>query len=250
MSHPEQVGFFQAVVEANKTLIDGASVLEMGSYDVNGNVRSVFAAAGRYVGVDLVAGPGVDVVGFGHQVDHPDGSYDVTISGECFEHDPQWRETFLNMVRMTRPGGLVVFSCASRGRPEHGTTRTNKTLSPGTQAIGINYYRNLVKSDFESTLPLGSMFDDHRFWSLRTHFDLYFAGIRTGQDRRRDDAQLPDDAAVQRLQSLMPLKHKLVRAPLRLLSRIVPEPQYQSVILPYWNTLLRLAPSQQRQPTH
>jgi SAM-dependent methyltransferase len=248
VGHPEQIGFFEAVVEANKTLVEGASVLEIGShdYDLNGSVRKVFAAAGRYVGIDLVAGPGVDLVGFGHELDHRDGSYDVVISGECFEHDPHWRETFSNMVRMTRPGGLLAFSCASRGRPEHWTTRTNKALSPGTQAVGMDYYRNLDEGDFAETLPLGSMFTAYRFWYLPTHFDLYFAGVKSGNDGGRGRACLPDDAAVTRLRSLMPLRHKAVRAPLRVLSRIIPEPRYQTVVVPYWNTLLRLAPGQQR----
>src|ERR1700741_4624673 len=176
MSHPEQLGFFKAVVDANKTFLEGARGLEIGSYDVNGTVRKLFAAAASYVGVDLVEGPGVDVVGFGHDVNHDDGSYDLTISGECFEHDPHWRGTFLNMVRMTRPGGLVAFSCASRGRPEHGTTRSDEALSPGTQAVGMDYYRNLDEGDFAETLPLGSMFTVYRFWYLPTNFDLYFAG--------------------------------------------------------------------------
>lgn len=39
----------------------------------------------------------------------------------------------------------------------------------------------------------------------------------------------------------MPLQHKIVRAPLRLLSRVIPEPRHQSVVLPYWYTLVRLA---------
>jgi hypothetical protein len=105
MSHPEQLGFFRAVAEANAPLIAGASVLEIGSYDVNGSIRSMFDAAGKYVGVDLDRGPGVDLVAFGHEVDHPDCTYDITLSGECFEHDQYWRETFLNMVRMTRIQG-------------------------------------------------------------------------------------------------------------------------------------------------
>lgn len=228
MSHAEQVGFFKAVVDANQAFVEGASVLEIGSYNVNGSVRDLFAAAGRYVGVDLVEGPGVDLVGFGHEVDHPDSSYDVTISGECFEHDPYWCETFSNMVRMTRPGGLVVFSCASRGRAEHGTMRTDKTESPGTQGVGFDYYRNLNESDFEEMLPLRSMFTHYRFWYLPTHFDLYFAGIKAGNDSWRGGARLPDDAAVKRLRSLMSFQQKAVLVPFRLLSRMVPEPQYQN----------------------
>lgn len=247
MSHAEQVGYFKTVADANKEFVEGASVLEIGSYDVNGSVRKLFAAARRYVGVDLVAGPGVDVVRFGHEVDDSDGSYDLTVSGECFEHDPHWHETFLNMVRLTRPGGLVAVSCASRGRPEHGTTRTDKASSPGTQAAGLDYYRNLRKSDFEDRLPLRSMFADYRFWYLPTHFDLYFAGIRAGDAGGRAGARLPDDAAVKHLRSLMPWQDKAFRVPLRVLSKIVPEPRYQSLVLPYWLKLLSLSPEQQPQ---
>lgn len=247
MSHPEQVGFFEAIFAANTAYFDGASILEVGSYDVNGTVRKIFATAGRYVGVDLIDGPGVDVVEFGHKLDHADDSYDASISGECFEHDPHWPETFSNRVRMTRPGGLVAFSCASRGRPEHGTSRTDRALSPGTQAAGLDYYRNLIATDFEQALGLKSMFEDYRFWYLRTHFDLYFAGIKAGQNEGRPSPRLPDDETINKLESLMPVMHKVVRAPLRILSKMLPEPRYQSFILPYWNTLARLAPEQQRQ---
>jgi len=53
MSHAEQRGFFAAVAEANRHLVAGAKVLEIGSYDVNGTVRALFSSAGAYTGVDL-----------------------------------------------------------------------------------------------------------------------------------------------------------------------------------------------------
>ena len=101
MSHPEQVGFFTAVADANRDLLAGARILEIGSYDVNGTVRQLFGGSREYVGVDLPPGPGVDRVGFGHEIDDPEASFDVAISGECFEHDPEWRRTFETMVRVT-----------------------------------------------------------------------------------------------------------------------------------------------------
>jgi SAM-dependent methyltransferase len=230
MSHAEQRGFFAAVAEVNRHLVGGARVLEIGSYDVNGSVRALFSTAGEYIGVDLEHGPGVDVVSFGHHVDHPDGSYDITISGECFEHDPHWTETFQNMVRMTRPGGLVTFSCASVGRPEHGTARTDRTDSPGTQAVGLDYYCNLAAADFER-LPLRSMFSRWRFWYLPTHFDLYFMGAKLGETR----VQFPGDDAIQSLRRLMPLGDRLARIPMRLLANTVSPQRYQSMILPLWS---------------
>ena len=124
MSHPEQLAFLDAVARANRQLVEGSRVLEIGSYDVNGSVRTLFATSTDYVGVDLSEGPGVDVVSFGHELALPDDAFDLAVSAECFEHDPHWAETFANMVRLTRPGGMVVFTCATRGRPEHGTRRT------------------------------------------------------------------------------------------------------------------------------
>lgn len=232
MSHPEQRGFFEAVVAANRSLIMGAKVLEIGSYDVNGSLRSMFATAADYTGVDLKDGPGVDLVAFGHEIDAPDGSYDITLSGECFEHDPHWQQTFRNMARMTRPGGLVAFSCASLGRPEHGTARTDRADSPGTQSRGLDYYRNLTAADFQK-LPMSSLFSRWRFWYLPTHFDLYFVGARAGDSK----VAFPSDTAISALRSLMPLSDRLTRVPMRLLARSVSPARYQSIILPLWSRL-------------
>ncbi len=178
MSHPEQAAFFAAVADANTDLVKGGRVLEIGSYDVNGNIRSLFAGSAEYVGVDLTEGPGVDVVSFGHEYTS-DTPFDAAISGECFEHDPHWADSLATMIRLTRPGGLVAFSCASRGRPEHGTTRSLVDYSPGTQSIGYDYYRNLDAADIEAGLDLAASFESYRLWYLPTNFDLYFA--RRGQ---------------------------------------------------------------------
>jgi SAM-dependent methyltransferase len=226
MSHLEQVEFFTAVADVNEAVIARARVLEIGSYNVNGSIRDLFSSATHYTGVDLTEGPGVDLVGYGHELDLPDGSFDITLSGECFEHDQHWRDTFTNMVRMTKPGGLVVFTCASRGRLEHGTTRSVEASSPGTRAVGLDYYRNLNTDDFQA-LPLASMFSKYRFWYQPTHFDLYFAGIKLGDSV----AQLPGDAAVERLRHLMPLRKRVVHAVMRTLARVLPQRHYQALMI-------------------
>jgi SAM-dependent methyltransferase len=241
MSHPEQVGFFTAVAEANRELLTGARILEIGSYDVNGTVRQLFAGSQEYVGVDLTPGPGVDRVGYGHEVDDPEDSYDVAISGECFEHDPEWRRTFETMVRVTRPGGLVAFTCASRGRPEHGTTRSDRSLSPGTQAVGLDYYRNLVEADFAG-FPLSEWFIAWRFWYLPTSFDLYFAGRVAGDEPAQPVAVLPAEDRVAALRGLMPFPHRVARLPLKALASTgIGEEKYQDRVLTYWQFLLRIA---------
>jgi SAM-dependent methyltransferase len=245
VSHPEQLGFFAEVVRANDSIVANGKVIEIGSYDVNGSVRKIFQGAEEYVGVDLRTGPGVDLVAYGHEVDRPDDYFDFALSGECFEHDPHWSQTFQNMCRMTRAGGLVAFTCASRGRPEHGTRRTDLEESPGTQSRGLDYYRNLQADDFKRELPLASLFSSYRFWYLPTSFDLYFAGIRSAgpaqksADPSRKQARLPDETAVANLRQLMSVPHRLARLPLRLLMRTLNEQRYQNWALPYWRGLLR-----------
>lgn len=237
MSHAEQLAFFSAVAVANRTLLDGGRILEIGSYDVNGSMRGLFAGAADYVGVDLVSGPGVDRVVYGHEVAEPDGSYDAVLSGECFEHDPHFRETFANMVRLTRAGGLVSFTCASRGRPEHGTRRTLVTDSPGSQAEGHDYYRNVTAADFDD-VPLDDWFATHEFWYQPTTFDLYFSGIRAGDGEPR--ARCPAEPEVFAIRRLMTLPHRAVRWPLRAaLATVGDGDRYQSVVLPYWTRMVR-----------
>lgn len=180
MAHRQQLGFVRTVAENLSEEWQTFSVLEIGSYDVNGSVRQFFSGA-DYVGVDLCTGPGVDVVGDGHSVDFGVDRFDLSISCECFEHNPQWVETFLNMVRMTKPGGVVIVTCASTGRREHGTTRTRTAASPGTQSIGWDYYCNVSKRMFMKRFDLESIFSDYFVMYNFAKKDLYFVGVKAGK---------------------------------------------------------------------
>lgn len=246
MSHPEQQAFLEALAVRNQSLVDGGRVLEIGSYDVNGSVRAKFSTAREYVGVDLTPGPSVDHVGFGHEYAEPDGSFDLAVSGSCFEHDPHWQDTLANMVRLTRPGGVVAATFASRGFPEHGTRRTMVGDSPGTQAAGLDYYRNLDDADF-TDLPMDEWFSSWRLWYVSTTFEMYLAGIRSGGEA---GASIDLDADVEAIRSLMPLPHRIVRWPLRVVGRAVGYgDRYQKVVLPYWMTMFRLSGGRGRRET-
>jgi SAM-dependent methyltransferase len=142
MAHANQFDFVELVKKHFPEAFTGGRVLEIGSLDINGSVRSFFTG-GSYIGVDVAAGPGVDEVCQGQLVGHPTGTFDVVISCECMEHNPFWVETVSNMFRMAKPGGLVIVSCATTGRAEHGTTRTSGTDSPLSIGIGWEYYHNV-----------------------------------------------------------------------------------------------------------
>jgi hypothetical protein len=144
MSHHAQQLFVESVKTSFPEFFTKRRVLEIGSLDLNGSIRSYFSNC-EYIGVDLAAGAGVDVIGSGHELVYPDGSFDVVASCECFEHNKFWKETFENMCRMA--SGLVFFTCASHARPEHGTRLSEPESSPFTN----DYYHNLGRDDFNIT---------------------------------------------------------------------------------------------------
>lgn len=181
MAHNAQRVFVEAVKDVYPEFFKGGRVLEVGSLDINGTVRDFFAEPDQYLGIDVGPGPGVDVVISGAEITTEDGYFDVTISAECFEHNPVWRETFNNMVRMTRDGGLIVFTCAGTDRPEHGTSRSDIGSSPLTVGLGWDYYRNLTPADFSQD-DLDGL--SYRFYENSVACDLYF--VATKNDSLRD----------------------------------------------------------------
>mgnify|MGYP000004499322 CR=1 FL=1 len=179
MAHPQQISYVKTIAQHLSKDFTGVKVLEIGSYNVNGSIRECFPGS-TYTGVDLTEGPGVDLVADGHAIDHPADSYDIALSCECFEHNPYWLETFLNMYRMAKPGGFVVFTCATRGRLEHGTRRTSPKASPGTQDVGWDYYLNLEAKDFEKRIVFDELFSSYVFIVNKKSRDLYFVGKKNG----------------------------------------------------------------------
>ena len=170
MSHQQQLDFVQSVKDEFPEYFKGTKVLEVGSLNINGSVRQFFEP-GQYTGCDLGEGAGVDIVCEGHELPYPNESFDVVISCECFEHDRHWEKTFQKMIDLARKGGLVIFSCATIGRPEHGTTRTSPADAPFTN----DYYRNLREEDFDQ---FKSSFNSYRFSQCLRPRDLYYWGLK------------------------------------------------------------------------
>lgn len=122
----------------------------------------------------------MDLVCQGQDYDGPDASFDSVICCEVMEHNPYWRETFLNMFRICRPGGLVLMTCATFGRKEHGTTRSEAGYSPLTVGLGWECYRNLMGRDFRRAIDFGEWVTSFGFFRNWKSADLYFVGFRRG----------------------------------------------------------------------
>lgn len=174
MSHPEQMNFVKELKNKFSNYFVNSKILEIGSLNVNGTIRKFFENC-EYIGVDVGSGKCVDVVCEGQKLNYPDNSFDTTASCECFEHNPFWLETFINMHRMTKLNGLLFFTCATIGRKEHGTNKHKKNNCPLTE---WDYYKNLEEKDFKEKLNFESMFSEYSFEKNTKRHDLYFYGIK------------------------------------------------------------------------
>jgi len=85
------------------------TVLDVGSYDVNGTYRPLVEGLGwQYTGLDLQPGPNVDIVASNpDRYPIADGAYDVVISGSTMEHVARPWRWVPELVRILRPGGLL-----------------------------------------------------------------------------------------------------------------------------------------------
>lgn len=92
------------------------SILEIGSYDVNGSLRTMQPSSSRWTGVDIEAGPGVDqVVEIGKPLPFADNSFDLVIATSVFEHDPSFWKTLADMARLVKDSGHIFITAPSNG---------------------------------------------------------------------------------------------------------------------------------------
>jgi hypothetical protein len=117
-------------------------VLEIGSININGSARQVFGELFPYVGVDIVAGPNVDLV-----VDitkpnfvrshYPKLMYDfkTIICTEVLEHTPPEYLIPAMMQFISRETAIII-TCAGPGRKPHSANGA-PNVKPG------EYYQNV-----------------------------------------------------------------------------------------------------------
>jgi len=172
MAHPQQQNFCNRVKSLFPHLFALTNVVDFGSLDINGSNKGLFSDA-VYVGVDRGPGKNVDVVSLAHEY-FPPFPPDVVISTEMLEHDQYWEKSLQRMLQVLKPGGLLVITCATTGRPEHGTRRSDIGSSPYTG----DYYQNLTEADFRKALAVDEEFSSYEFSVDHTSCDLYFWGVK------------------------------------------------------------------------
>jgi SAM-dependent methyltransferase len=159
MAHKGQISFCLRVRSLFPSYFKSGTVADIGAASINGNNRHLFGSKMMYMGYDLWPAKNVNVVMAGKDIG---GTWDMVISTETLEHDHEWRETVANMCRMVKDTGMILITCATDPRKEHGTFKTDPADSPAT----ATYYGN--------TWPLKY----HYIEIDREHGDLYYVGFK------------------------------------------------------------------------
>jgi SAM-dependent methyltransferase len=180
--HPEAKEFTLFVKKILTDFFIKKNVLDVGSGDINGNNRLLFEQC-NYIGNDLIKAKNVTIVCKTKDLPAQNNTFDTIISTECFEHDPEYKESLKKIYDILKPDGLFCFTCASTDRPEHGTRRTSPGCSYGT--IGnlpdmVDYYKNLTEKDINYVLELNALFSVWDTYYNSISKDLYFVGIKKG----------------------------------------------------------------------
>src|SRR5579859_2787949 len=99
MCNPACIQF--AIWHIGREEVFGKSVIEVGSYNVNGSFRDhiMYYAPASYLGVDAKPGPGVDRVCQAEQLlnSFQPSSFDLVVSTEMLEHVQDWRLVVRNL---------------------------------------------------------------------------------------------------------------------------------------------------------
>ena len=178
MAHFQQQLFIQETKQLFPRYFNNVKVLECGSMNINGSVRSFFSNC-SYLGIDNHPGPDVDLVIPLHDINNCDSkelmyNFDTVISCEMLEHDFYWDLSFKKMYSILKPNGLLIITCGGYNRKIHGVG------DYGSDPLK-NHYKNITASDLTKTFDLEFLFQD-----FRIHYngggdlkgDLYFWGIK------------------------------------------------------------------------
>jgi len=96
--------------------VKGGTVVDMGSFNVNGTYRDLFPE-GQYIGVDIVEGRNVDIVVGSEEWDELE-NVDAVVSGQTIEHVADITGFMAGIYRILKPGGLLCIIAPSAG-PGH-----------------------------------------------------------------------------------------------------------------------------------
>ena len=136
-------------------------VLEIGSKNVNGTVKTLFGGA-FYLGIDLLPGKDVDlVIGANDfsKLEFWKNTFEYCVSAEALEHCPDPLDILICAIECLKPGGKFIVTAAAPNRTPH-----RADGEAGDPAENGEFYANVDPKELEDWL-----------WAVR------FVGIEVSQ---------------------------------------------------------------------
>lgn len=115
-SYKKMSAFVESRLSSRKK--DKIKILDVGSTDINGSYRELFANPGwEYHGADLNPGNNVNIVLHDNYnwKNIKSDTYDIVISGQAFEHIEYFWVTILEIARVLKSGGICCIIAPSGG---------------------------------------------------------------------------------------------------------------------------------------
>jgi hypothetical protein len=158
------------------------AVLEIGSHDVNGGVRSLFETAEVYHGIDIAPGPGVDEVADAATW-VPNRTFDAIVTTEVLEHAPHWTRILTMAFESLTPGGTLIMTCAADPRGPHSAV-DGLDVRPG------EHYANVAPTDLMGWLNNSGC----SAWEVEIHEDRGDLYLRASRDTMHATTDAPPSA--------------------------------------------------------
>ena len=141
------------------------------------------------------------------------------------------------MVESASLGGIVIITCATTLRPEHGTTRTSVHESPGTSSVGWDHYKNVSVSELEDFLRSLEIPMRFKVWENKKIFDLYCLIERPLGGKNA--VEFPSDEDLAKIRKSTPFFFSALRWPIRVVAKSFGNKIGESFGLVYWGFITR-----------
>jgi len=115
--HASSYETMRILLDRHRALLPGRPrVADVGASDVNGTYKPLLAGWADYTGIDLAAGPNVDLIAAPYEV--PGAPYDAILCGQVLEHTEDMPRLVAAIAAALRLGG-VCFLAAPHTWEEH-----------------------------------------------------------------------------------------------------------------------------------
>jgi SAM-dependent methyltransferase len=194
----------------------GLKIVDIGAQDVNGSLRSVAPPGNTYTGVDFAEAKGVDVVlKDPYRFPFEDATFDVAVCSNCLEHSEFFWLTFVEMLRILKPEGLLFITVPAnaavhrypvdcwRFYPDSGMALRNWARRSGVQAELLECFTGRqmegLMNDFTAVYVKDQAHAANHPRRIQSAYGHYTWGYVLGASKFTNAEQINEDWAARRL---------------------------------------------------